>query len=246
MPTRDQFTGKISVAGTQGGNGSFPSLPSAGSPVFVELAGANIALDFSDLSGDVVDNQGNNYTLAIKSALNNRGRCAIFFCPNIGTPSGTFTITVSTASGVWDGEWSATSFTGMPAPVTLDQSTSATGTSANPSSGATATTTQADEVVAGVMQIRVELSSLTVEVLSPAWVQESEELSFVTSEPGECDTRIVTATAAMTANWTASSSGTWTAAIATFKAGGAAATDQIHYMTPGTGWPRRVDRVRVQ
>lgn len=244
MPTRDKTTGKVSVLGTSGGNGSFPSLPAAGSTIMVMLSGANGTLDYA--AGSVTDNQGNPaYTQAVQSVRNSNGRSAIFYAPNIGTPSGTFTITVNTPAGTWFGIWVATSFTGMAA-VPLDQTSSSSGSSTTPTSGATPTTTQADEVLAAAMQIRVVLdTTLTVEALSPAWVEEAED-PFASSEAGEHDTRIVTAAAAMTANWTSTQSATWTAAIATFKGAGAAAPDTIHYMTPGSGWPRRIDRVRVQ
>lgn len=217
MPTRDKTTGKVAVAGTNGGAANFPTLPSAGSTIIVMLSGAAATLDYA--AGSVTDNQGNPaYTQAVQSVLNNRGRSAIFYAPNIGTPSGTFTITVNTTAGTWFGTWTATSFTGMAA-VPIDVVTSGSGTSTTPSSGATATTAQASEVVAAVMQSRFSTpGTIAVETLSPAWVEEYEELDGTNTECGEGDTRIVSAAAAMTGNWTCSQNQTWTAAIATFKA----------------------------
>lgn len=215
---RDKTTGKVVVAGSNGGNASFPTLPSSASTVIVLLSGANASLDYA--AGSVTDNQGNTYTQAVQSALNNRGRSAIFYAENIGSPSGTFTITVNTTASTWFGTWAATSFTGM-ATSALDKTTSSSGTSTTPTSGATAATAQADEVVAGVMQSRFSTpGTITAEVLSPAWVQEYEELDGTNTECGEGDTRIVSASAAMTANWTCDQNQTWTAAIATFKASG--------------------------
>src|SRR6266404_1972397 len=70
---------------------SFGALPATGNTIIVEVAwdpATNPAL-----AGWFTDNQGNSYQLAICSDVNSTVRTAIGYAENIGTPSGTFTVT---------------------------------------------------------------------------------------------------------------------------------------------------------
>lgn len=88
-----------STGARSGGNsatGNFSSLPTAGNAIFVELglgrSGGN------DPTGGVSDNQGNTYHQA-KTLRLNGSRAEIWYTWNIGSPSGTFTITCTNAGG---------------------------------------------------------------------------------------------------------------------------------------------------
>ena len=77
---------------------SFAALPAAGNAVVVsfgEYAGGGVDV------ASVTDNQGNTYTKAASSYTAGDGPAsAIWYCPSIGTPSGTFTVTAGFTGGV--------------------------------------------------------------------------------------------------------------------------------------------------
>jgi hypothetical protein len=78
------------------GTASFATLPAAGNAVIVKIGLPANPGNISSIS----DNQtGNTYTLV--TGLNNVGSAAdyIYWCSSIGTPSGTFTVSVTTSSG---------------------------------------------------------------------------------------------------------------------------------------------------
>jgi len=222
MATRVQATGKSHVQATTFVTCSFGSLPTAGNLIVVHCITWNGNNNADWPWNGVTDNQGNVYQLAVKSAKGaNGGRCAVYYAENIGTPSGTFTVTV------WPdphggGSYivaAAVEYSGMSGTLLLDKTATNSGSSTTPSTGTTAATTQATEVVAGVMAILAGQASITVGVVSPVFVEECEELSFAYM-PGEGDDRIVTSTGTQSCSWTCATTGEWVACIATFKSTG--------------------------
>lgn len=211
--TRVKSTGKISWTGVSS-MGSFATLPSVGNMIICVMSGANVSIDFSA----VADNQtGNTYHQAVQSAVAdaaNRTRAAVWYSDAIVGSAGTFTITVTHTAG--QGQWACTEYSGMATASALDVSTSNRGvTTVNPNSGTTATTTQADEVVAGAMAIRATQSSIT----NAGWTEEYETLDFAADEPGEGDTKIIAAAGTQISTWTvsATTANGWCGVIATFK-----------------------------
>lgn len=229
--TRVKATGKISWTGVTS-NGSFATLPSVGNSIIIVMSGAGATIDFSAVS----DNQGgsNGWSQAVQSAAPdaNRSRAAVWYCQNVVTSAGTFTITVTHTNG--QGQWSAVEYSGMLTSGMIDRVLSAHSSSAvNPTVGPTSSTAQADEVVASSMCIRATQASITVD----SGTQEYETLDFATDEPGEGDTKIISAVGAQTTTWTVGSvsANGWSAAIATFKVAGAASG-------PPFPDPQRVDQ----
>jgi hypothetical protein len=183
------------------------------------VEGFRATLDFSTTA--CADNQGNTYSRVVTQATTGTQEgTAIYWCPSIGTPSGTFTVTVTPGgSGGFYAVCRAVeaSYSGT---AEVDVWTSANGSGTAVSSGAMSTTANADSLLAAVMVTVNDEASITVESLSPAWVEEFEELTLTNFQPGEGDTRIVTSTGAYTANWTMATSRDWAACIAAFKDGG--------------------------
>lgn len=219
MP-RIQSTSKFRVSNGPSMGASFATLPTTGNGVFVIFAGWNSSTDINWQAGDVTDNQGvgNVYTLAVRSARVGNNRCAIFYCESIGATSGTFTVNINPAALVnfW-GAGVALEYSAVSASA-LDQTATSTGSGTAETTGATGTTAQADELILACTAISVALTAITVEATSPTWTEEAEELSFTTYLPFEADSKIVSAAAAYTGNWTHTiNAGSWTAAIATFK-----------------------------
>ena len=188
-----------SITGVTSGNSLFVVV------IARRSAGVDSGLSVSDGDGtyskDVTRNQSNTH--ASIHRLENAS-------------SGSHSITVN---GVSSGTWivsCAVEVSGLTS-ASLDKTAAAGSVSAAPSSGATATTTDANELLIGCMAIANNQASITVESLSPAWVEQVEELSVASHIPGEGDTRIVSATGAYTATWAAATSGAWSAVIATYK-----------------------------
>lgn len=87
-------TGAFS-GGAGSASGSFPALPLGGNFILVEALAANT-------STNVTDNQGNTYHRVPASASRVGFTADIWYAYNIGTPAGTFTVTITSPGGnVW-------------------------------------------------------------------------------------------------------------------------------------------------
>ena len=86
--------------------------------------------------------------------------------------------------------------------------------------GTTASITQGDEFVAATnaSSSGVIYTSLTAEIVSPAWSSGFNALDNSAHQAGSGIYRIISTVGTQTSNWTASTTSTWVAAIATFKA----------------------------
>jgi len=96
----------VNGGSTTTGSLSFTSLPAGGKSIIVGLASSS-----SGGFSPVTDNQsGNTYSQVVleldPANNNNSAACALFWCPSITTPSGTFTITWTWGNGLnagWTG-----------------------------------------------------------------------------------------------------------------------------------------------
>lgn len=219
---RIQNTGKVNHAGTSS-QASFASPVTTGNFISLLVGGAGATLDFN--TGDFADNQSSNtYSLGVKTAVDagNRSRASIFYVKNVNSNGGTFTITLTTNVSC-DLVWSAQEHSNIDTTSPLDQTQVNRGTADPINTGTTGTTVQADELICAVCILRVTETTIVVEVVVPTWTQEHEELSFTLSEPGEGDSRYVTATGTQSCSWTEAPStpgNGWSACIATFKVSG--------------------------
>lgn len=190
--------------------GSFGSLPAEGDLIVVTYHGfASASPNWQ--AGDVTDNQGNAYSLAVGAGNNGE---PIWWCVT-GPTSGTFTVTLDLlTAGTVEGSMAACAYRSDAGVFTLDKTSTGTGTSTTPSTGTTATLTGADSVAVAVMSIAANEASITV---AAGWTEEEETLNDSVSYPGEADSKILAATTGIACTWTLATSGTWRASIAVFK-----------------------------
>ncbi len=171
----------------------------------------------------ITDNKSNTWTEVSGATIINGGASsagAIWYAPISTSGATTITIThTGTAqrnSICWVREYS-----GLATSTVLDNATSAAGNSSTPSSGATATTVQADELIIGVGSSAAGSSAWTAGTGFGNLV--SDVATSFTCD-GAMEDKIVAATGAQTATFTSPASGLWTGSVATFKdAGGSAA-----------------------
>lgn len=230
MPTRVQSTGKGRVQSGASATLTFGSLPEVGNLILVMVEGFTQVGNGWD-AGDVTDNQGHTYALAITRSHSNSNPCAAIYYTVVATSSGTFTITLNQTAG---SDWTAGSAVEYAADTSWDsgscltQSAGATGTGTAIATGSTAGSAAADEVAVAVCGIGATQASITVESVSPAWVEEHEELSWTQYVPGEGNTRVLTGSGTQSASWTAASSGNWAAVVATFQQVAAGGGSQVN------------------
>lgn len=144
-------TGRITLAGGNGASGSFAALPSAASMISMHVAAWN---NYSGAisTGDVTDNQGNgNYNLDIGLDVGTWSKAGIFSKQNIGAPSGTFTLFYDPIGDNVYCECIGAEFSGIATASALDKTASASGSSASPSVTLAEATTEADELILGLV-----------------------------------------------------------------------------------------------
>ncbi len=212
---------------------SFGTLPAAGAHILISIGGYQPS--GYDVTS-VTDNQGNSYARAVASGLAaGLMRSLIYVAENIGTPSGTFTLTITNtqASGNYIAAI-ASEVSGLAASGAADQT--ATGTAADASlatAGPTGTTVQADELVFAAMQMAS--ASTDIGVGPPAsYTEVLVEQNAAMSDGHEVAYRILSATGTQTVIWTYGSSGQvgWSAALLTLKgaaSGSVVPVVQRHY-----------------
>ena len=218
-----QKTSRITGSSVDSASGSFSSLPSAGNFIVVGISVFNSSADLP--AGCVTDNQGNTYTRAVRGPVHATNTVpAIFYAENIGSPSGTFTVTVDPSGTGNYIEFSAAEFSAMATSSSLDKTQTNEGDSATPTSGTTAATTQADELVLAVLATGNSSSALGIDLPSGftnITINQDESATVGHS----FDYQIIAATGTQLADWgsVVVSNDPWSACIATFKAAGGAA-----------------------
>jgi len=187
------------------------------------------AADEEGTVSSVTDSAGNTYELATQAVFDQSGAAAgvrthIYAAYNVAAlPSGS-TITINHTS-VTARSAAASVFRGLAGSAVVDQTKTATGTSTSPSSGASGTTTQADELLIGAIGTEgphvdspgVWSNAFTEGPrLGTSYGASSGDATDITVTMGW---RIVGATGAYTAAKSGlATSRDWAAAIATFKA----------------------------
>jgi hypothetical protein len=182
------------------------------------------AADPSATVSSVSDSAGNTYNQAVDVSNSGDVRTYIFAAYNVNALSSGSTITINHAS-VSARAAVVSAFRGLANSAVLDQTHTGTGSSTSPTSGATSTTTQADELLIGAIGMEgpnvdnpgTWSNSFTDGLrLGTSFGSSSGDDTDVTASMGW---RIVGATGAYTAAKSGlATSRDWAAAIATFKA----------------------------
>jgi hypothetical protein len=213
--------------------GSFGTLPAAGNMIVVLVSGWHNGSTFNVTA--VTDNQGNTYTRVVDSTNVGGCKAEIWHCPSIGSPSGTFTITIDPADASANYlEWVAVEVSGQ-AISPADRNAENTGTEATTAtSGTTAALSQADEIVFALASL--SSSDTTLNIGTPAGYTEiSEQENSQATIGHHAAYKIVASTAAVSAEWTydqVEESIDWGAVIATFRAATGAASSRPAFQPP--------------
>lgn len=195
---------------------SFASLPAAGSLIVVMVAGTVDNGDEYSVNS-VTDNQGNTYARRSDAPGAGDGNVEIWSAENIGTPSGTFTVTVDhvVASANY-GLIEAYEVTGVPLSGVTEQTTSGGGTP--PSDGEfLVELVQARQIIFGGILVLGDGGAISppanyTETAEAGWTEAASEKVF----QAEFCFRIVSTAGQHQPQWS-HSDGDWVVAAATFK-----------------------------
>lgn len=204
---------------------SFATLPVAGNTIIVTVGGY-----ISGGISSVTDNQGNLYTLVLQNS-----DVWIYAAYNIGTPSGTFTITITPVNSGNYWIWGALEYTGINA---VDQTGTATSTTTSNTVTTTGATTRANELVVAALKLDGAGTSWTTNVTHDGSYTEQflQNAMTPTTVAFSAVTKLQAATGTPSHQWTytANPGGSYTtfAAMATFKSG---FTPEV---CDGTNWRR--------
>lgn len=222
-PTRVQSVSRVRGTSVTSIALTFASAPAAGNTVVA----AAILYNTNGSNFSCADNKGNTYTKVV-AATNGGIHTVIFACNVPLVTGGTFTVTLTAVNGPGYFEGTAIEVTGAGGTgvLTVDQTMTQTATSATPSTGTTAALTGSDVFIVAGHAIQADQASITVQSVSPSWLQELENLTYSTSVGGEIDSRSVTGVAGSTqsCSWTDSTSAIHAAAVVVFKGSAASAT----------------------
>lgn len=161
----------------------------------------------------ITDSKGNTWAKAVE--LDSVSLASLWYAAGIAGGSGhTLSIGYDDNSG---GSISAVvqEFSGIVATSPLDRVVSAQGTSTAPSSGATAATVQADELVVGLVGWAGAVT--TASLLGGAGYSNLAQVALLNASAA-MQSKVVAATGAQTAAMTLAASRSWAACCATFKA----------------------------
>lgn len=166
----------------------------------------------------VTDSKSNTYT-KIPNEQPGSSCLSMWYAKNI-TGGASHTITIAWNTGiVSQASFVAQEISGSDTTAPLDKYTSAQGSSTAPSSGATATTSTANQFVVG----GVSYFGTAVTPAAGSGYSNSVTVAF-TNASGAQESKVISGAAAQTATFTLSSSRDWACGVATFKASGAVAT----------------------
>src|SRR5262245_42709425 len=172
-------TPHITGNGVNSAAGSFASLPAAGNSIIVPVA----CWDNDVAVGEVTDNQGNSYTQdkwAGPTGGTDHAAGGIHSDIDIGTPSGTFTITINPSNATDYIEGVGVEFSGLADSSAVDISTSALGNNQSPTASG-GTSNQADELWVGIACAQDNDDTLDIGWDFPAgWTQ----IGDIISNPG--------------------------------------------------------------
>src|SRR6266850_2182559 len=201
-----------------GVNYSFPVLPAVGNIIIITVFGwSSVNPGYS-----VSDNQGNIYSGEAFRVTGGAGEARIIYAP-ITTSSGTFTVTVTNnGSGASTVNFNAQEV-GVLSSTPVDRSTNATGSSTTPSTGTTATTTVASEILVGCQKndgnSGIWSANASGSTPSSGWILEINETDDGVFGAGATADIIVSATGAYVHVWSHTGGASpWGGCIATFAA----------------------------
>lgn len=214
VPTRVQTTPQVRASSSTTVSVTFSAPPTVGNAVAVALIMYN-ASGTGTLTA--VDNRGNTYSVALHR-YNGQNAAAVLYCSKITTTGTPFTVTVTCTATCYF-EAVAIEVNNIVTGLIVDKTNSTTGVSTTPATGSTAAITGTDVFVVSATSVGINLASITVQVVVPAWTQELENLSYSASVAGEADSRSLTGVASSTQScaWTLNTSGAWSAIIVVFR-----------------------------
>lgn len=194
------------VAGTWGGN------TTTGNTIIV-MVGTNGSSNFVS---SITDSQSNTYSKAgSDSTAGGAGEIEIWYAKNItGGTTPTLTVNMNTTNGT---SFIAREYSGLDTTAPFDKFSGSGANSSAASSGATATTTQASELVVGAVFVSISSGSDTVSAGS-GYGNLGHETSNGSFQSAMED-KTVSSTGAQTATFGLSLGWNWQCAVATFKAG---------------------------
>lgn len=165
----------------------------------------------------VSDNKGNTWARVISTALAATFDLEVWVCKNITSGGASHTVSASDSGGGVDSLLIVEEWSGQDTTAPSDKSIGATGSSTALSSGASAATTQAAELVigAGVVSGNVTMA------LGAGYTNLTRVNTTFSTLAFE--SKVVAATGAQTAAMTAGTAGSWVCQVATFKEAAAAA-----------------------
>lgn len=205
MPFVQSTTGSGTASPTT--TTAFTAATTAGNLIVVAIS--NDSGGTTSVTG-VTDNKGNTYT-KIKTVANSSA-LDIYYAANIAGGTGhTISVTWSLAAAS-NLSIIAQEYSSMPT-APLDVSVSAIGSTVSPSSGATAATTQADELVVGILSF----DAATTTVMAGSGYGNLTSIA-VTGAHTAMESKVISATGAQTATFTLAASRAWIAAAVAFKA----------------------------
>ncbi|HEV2246777.1 MAG TPA: putative Ig domain-containing protein [Terriglobia bacterium] len=186
---------------------AFPTTNTAGNLIL-----AYVRMSSSSQTVTLQDSAGNAYVEAVGQVQNADGsQVHLFYAKNILSAAGnTVTATFSTFN---NHPWLAIyEYKGLNTANPLDQTANAQGTSAAPNSGATATTTSANELVFAAMGLPASYSG--TQTLGSGYTLLQNDTS---TSPASNESMLVTSTGSYAAAFSLTSSVSWSAIVATFK-----------------------------
>lgn len=186
---------------------SFPGNNTAGNLIIAAVRASTTGQTVT-----VSDSLGNKYTDAVQQAQAADGsQIHILYAPNI--VAGTNTVT-ATLSGTNNHPWIAVfEYSGLSTTSPLDRTASAQGASSSPSSGSTAQTRGANELVFGVLGLP---SSSSASVTAGSGFAIEQQDTQAGGSRAATEDQIVSSEGTFAANFTVSASLNWSAAVATF------------------------------
>jgi len=171
------------------------------------------------------DSQSNAYSLDA-SGPNVDPRVAFLSAPITTALNNGDTITVTYAASTASRAFRVTEYSGIQASTPFDRSASSSGSAGTAAdSTATATLSQADELVVGAVGHVSTVGSFAFETLSPAWNHLGSIASTGTVRTIQPGYRIVSATTAVACKATWTTSRNWAALVGTYRAAAAVQAD---------------------
>jgi hypothetical protein len=195
---------------------SFATAPTVGNGIIVTVASR------TEAPVTCTDNYGNTYELVHRLVDTSR-ILSTYLCSTLVAAGGAFVVTVTTTATFRSLTGSAIEVGGTTGRLRVDRVVSNNGTTATqPSTGATLTLrTTADAFLVAAVTVGLAQASITVESVSPTWLQECEELTSGNGAcPTEVDSRLLPAPGgtAQNASWTIASATSWAATLVAFAA----------------------------